>query len=58
MDLLHGCHGSSTQADANFLCGGRGSSVWIRVENGGNQKANFVRNNAEGSRNTSQGLFE
>ena len=37
-------------------------SVWadmnlprIRVENGGNLKANFVHNNAEGSRKTSQG---
>ena len=28
-----------------FLAGGRGSSVWIRVENGRNQKANFVHNN-------------
>ena len=30
----------------------------IRVENGRNQKANFVCNNAEGSRKTSQGSFK
>ena len=30
------------------------SSVRIRFENGGNQKANFVRNNAKESRNTPQ----
>ena len=28
-----------------FRAGGSGSSVRIRVENGGNEKANFVRNN-------------
>ena len=38
--------------------GRRSSSVWIRFENGGNQKANFVRNNAKRSRNTPQGSFE
>ena len=27
-----------------FRAGGCGSSVWTQVENGGNQKANFVRN--------------
>ena len=41
-----------------FRAGGRGSSVRIRVENGENQKAKFVRNNAKGSRNTPQGSFE
>ena len=41
-----------------FRADGHGSSVQIRVENGGNQKANFVRNNAEGSRMTSQGSFK
>ena len=53
----------SVQADTDFLCGrarifhadGHGSFVQIRVENGRNQKANFVRNNAEGLRNTSHG---
>ena len=30
----------------------------IQVEKGGNQKANFVRNNAEGLRKTLQGSFE
>ena len=50
-DLLQGSCGSSTQADMNF--------PQIRVENGGNQKANFVRNNnAEGSRKTLRDLFE
>ena len=56
----------SARADADFLCGqarifrtdGHGSSVRIQVENGGNQKANFVRNNAKGSRNVPQGSFE
>ena len=37
---------------------GHESSMRIRFENGGNQKANFVRNNAKGSRNTPQGSFE
>ena len=41
-----------------FRAGGRGSSVRIRFENGRNQKANFVRNNAKRSRNTPQGSFE
>ena len=51
---------------ADFPCGrarifhadGHESSVRIWFENGGNQKANFVRNNAKGSRNTPQGSFE
>ena len=51
---------------ADFPCGrawifradGHESSVWIQFENGGNQKANFVRNNAKRSRNTPQGSFE
>ena len=51
---------------ADFPCGrarifradGHESSVRVRFENGGNQKANFVRNNAKGSRNTPQGSFE
>ena len=33
------------------------SFVPIWVENGGNQKVNFVRNNAKGLRKTSQGSF-
>ena len=36
-DLPQSGRGSSVRADTNFL--------WIRVKNGGNQKANFVRNN-------------
>ena len=44
--------------DTDLLHGYRGFSVRIRVENGGNQKANFVCNNTEGLRNTSQGSFE
>ena len=31
--------------DADFLHRCRGTSARIQVENGGNQKANFVRNN-------------
>ena len=72
-DLPHGCRESSARADADsaqvdadFLCGwawifrtdGHGSPVRIQVENGRNLKANFVRNNAEGSRNMSQGLLK
>ena len=34
------------------------SSVRIRVENGGNQKANFMCNKTEGSIKTSQGLIK
>ena len=50
-DLLQGGHGSSTRADTNI--------PWIRVENGGNQKANFMHNNnVKGSRKTLQGSFE
>ena len=36
--------GFSARVPRNFRAGGRGLSVRIRVENGGNQKANFVRN--------------
>ena len=51
---------------ADFPCGrarifradGHESSVRIRFENGGNQKANFVRNNTKRSRNMLQGSFE
>ena len=65
-ELPRGRRGFSVQAGADLPCGrarifrtdGHESSVRIRFENGGNQKANFVRNNAEGSRNTPQGLFE
>ena len=42
-DIPHRCHGSTMQ---------------IRVEKGGNHKANFMRKNAEGSRNTSQRSFK
>ena len=35
-----------------FRAGGRGSSVRIRVENGGKQKANFVHNNRLKDRET------
>ena len=41
-----------------FRADGHESSMRIRFENGGNQKANFVRNNAKGSRNMPQGSFE
>ena len=37
VDLPQGNCGSATRADTNV--------PWIQVENGGNQKANFVRNN-------------
>ena len=61
-DFPHGCRGISARVPRNFLAGAaklfRGSSVRIRFENGGNQKANFVRNNAKQSRNTPQGSFE
>ena len=61
-----GGRGSSAQADADLPCGwawffhahGHKSSVRIRFENDGNQKANFVRNNAKGLRNTPQGSFK
>ena len=49
-NLPQGGHGSSARADVNL--------PQIRVENSGNQKANFVRNNAERLRQTSQGPFE
>ena len=59
-------HGFSVRTGADLPCGrvrifradGHESSVRIRFENGGNQKANFVRNNAKESRNTPQGSFE
>ena len=65
-DLPHGCHRSSVQVDADFPCGRaqifhaklHGSSVRNWVENGRNQKANFVCNNTEESRNMSQGSLE
>ena len=51
-DFPHECHGNSAradvdsaQADTDFRAGGRRSSAQIQVEDGGNQKANFVRNN-------------
>ena len=50
--------GSSARVPRIFRADRHGSSVWIRVENGRNQKANFVRNNAEGWRNTPQRSFE
>ena len=49
-DLLQGGCGSSARADTNLLR--------IRVENGRNQKVNFVRNNAEGLSKPLQGSFE
>ena len=66
-------HGFSARVPRNFCAGaaelprgwtrifradGHESSVRIRFENGGNQKANFVRNNAKRSRNTPQRSFE
>ena len=65
-DFPHGCRGTSARVDADLPCvrarifraDGHESSVRIRFENGGNQKANFVRNNAKRSRNTPQGSFE
>ena len=58
-DFPHGCRGTSAradtdsaQADANFPCGWCGSSVRIQVENGGNQKANFMHNNRLKDRET------
>ena len=61
-----GRRGFSVRAGADLPCGrarifcadGHESSVWIQFGNGGNQKANFVRNNAKRSRNTPQGSFE
>ena len=65
-ELPCGRRGSSARANADLPCeraqifraDGHEPSVWIRFENGGNQKANFVRNNAKRSRNTPQGSFE
>ena len=64
--MVVGRRGTSARADVDFSCGrarifradGHEASVRIRFENGGNQKANFVRNNAKRSRNTPQGSFE
>ena len=50
VDLLQGGHGSFARVDTNL------QRIWL--ENGGNQKVNLVRNNAKGSRKTSQRLFE
>ena len=49
--------GSST-GRLRIFCAGDTNLPRIRVENGGNQKKNFVRNNAEGLRKTLQGSFE
>ena len=65
-EFPRGCCGTSVRADADLPCGrarifradGHESSVQIQFENGGNQKANFVRNNAKRSRNTPQGSFD
>ena len=57
-DFPHGCRGTSAGGPRNFCAEGHKSSVRIRFENGGNQKMNFVRNNAKESRNTPQGSFE
>ena len=46
-DFPHGCCGMRI-----FLADGCGSSVQIRVENGRNQKANFVRKNRLKDRET------
>ena len=59
--LADGCAewcGFSARVPRIFRAGRRRFSVQIWVENGGNQKANFVCDNAEGSRNMSQGSFE
>ena len=52
MVVPHGHPRIVVRNDADYLQGGRGSSVQvdtnfpqIQVESGGNQKANFVRNN-------------
>ena len=60
-----GGSGFSMRVGVDLLCGwarifcaeGHESSVRIQVENGRNQKANFVRND-KGSRNMLQGSFE
>ena len=57
-DFPHGCRRISARVPRIFRADGHESSVRIRFENGGNQKANFVRNNAKRSRNTPQGSFE
>ena len=60
-DLPHGCRGFRHGRTRIFRAGGRDlprRPVRIQVENSRNQKANFVHNNAEGSRNTSQGSLE
>ena len=66
VELPHGRCRFSVRAGADLPCGrarifradGHESSVRIRFENGGNQKANFMRNNAKRWRNTPQGSFE
>ena len=58
MDLPHGRMQIFHAGVRIFCADGHGSSMRIRVENDGNQKADFVCNNAEGSRNTSRGLFK
>ena len=44
VDFPHRCHETSTQADADSPYGRARINARIWVENGGNQKANFVRN--------------
>ena len=65
-ELPRGRRGFSVRVGADFPCGRvrifradrHESSVRIWFENGGNQKANFVRNNAKESRNMPQGSLE
>ena len=57
-ELPRGRRGFFVRVAQIFRADGRESSMRIRVENGGNQKANFVRNNAKRSRNAPQGSFE
>ena len=56
-EIPRGRRGFSARAGADLPCR-RARILWIQFENGGNQKANFVRNNAKRSRNTPQGSFE
>ena len=58
MVVLHRHPWKVVQFDADLMRGRMQVSLVYLVENGGNQKANIVRNNAEGSRKTSQGFFE
>ena len=57
-DFPRGRRGFFVRVVQIFRADGHESSMRIRVENGGNKKANFVRNNAKGSRNAPQGSFE